>query len=175
MGSEFARYRKLVVTKYHDLALSEADVISCILKHLHDDCKRYLLLHGSLATLEQLERGLVFYDEQLRVLNFHKEAASAKGYPAFGGGKGDPKGKGKDKGNGKNGGKDQPKGDPKGKGERTRATAKVARREISTEDPLPLLLGKVVIRERMGSATTVVSLDTGPEIAGRRRPMRKPV
>ena len=116
MGSEFARYRKLVVTKYHDLALSEADVISCILKHLHDDCKRYLLLHGSLATLEQLERGLVFYDEQLRVLNFHKEAASAKGYPAFGGGKGDPKGKGKDKGNGKNGGKDQPKGDPKGKG-----------------------------------------------------------
>ena len=115
MGSEFARYRKLVVTKYHDLALSEADVISCILKHLHDDCKRYLLLHGSLATLEQLERGLVFYDEQLRVLNFHKEAASAKGYPAFGGGKGDPKGKGKDKGNGKNGGKDQ-KGDPKGKG-----------------------------------------------------------
>ena len=44
MGSEFARYRKLVVTKYHDLALSEADVISCILKHLHDDCKRYLLL-----------------------------------------------------------------------------------------------------------------------------------
>ena len=116
MGSEFARYRKLVVTKYHDLALSEADIISCILKHLHDDCKRYLLLHGSLATLEQLERGLVFYDEQLRVLNFHKEAASAKGYPAFGGGKGDPKGKGKDKGNGKNGGKDQPKGDPKGKG-----------------------------------------------------------
>ena len=59
--------------------------------------------------------------------------------------------------------------------ERTRATAKVARREISTEDLLPLLLGKVVIRERMGSATTVVSLDTGPEIAGRRRPMRKPV
>ena len=116
MGSEFARYRKLVVTKYHDLALSEADVISCILKHLHDDCKRYLLLHGSLATLEQLERGLVFYDEQLRVLNFHKEAASAKGYPAFGGGKGDPKGKGKDKGSGKSGGKDQPKGDPKGKG-----------------------------------------------------------
>ncbi|OLQ02001.1 putative transposon protein [Symbiodinium microadriaticum] len=115
MGSEFARYRKLVVTKYHDLALSEADIISCILKHLHDDCKRYLLLHGSLATLEQLERGLVFYDEQLRVLNFHKEAAGAKGYPAFGGGKGDPKGKGKDKGNGKNGGKDQ-KGDPKGKG-----------------------------------------------------------
>ena len=116
MGSEFARYRKLVVTKYHDLALSEADVISCILKHLHDDCKRYLLLHGSLATLEQLERGLVFYDEQLRVLNFHKEAASAKGYPAFGGGKGDPKGKEK-KGDpkGKHGGKDQ-KGDPKGKG-----------------------------------------------------------
>ena len=116
MGSEFARYRKLVVTKYHDLALSEADVISCILKHLHDDCKWYLLLHGSLATLEQLERGLVFYDEQLRVLNFHKEAASAKGYPAFGGGKGDPKGKEK-KGDpkGKHGGKDQ-KGDPKGKG-----------------------------------------------------------
>ena len=116
MGSEFARYRKLVVTKYHDLALSEADVISCILKHLHDDCKRYLLLHGSLATLEQLERGLVFYDEQLRVLNFHKEAASAKGYPAFGGGKGDPKGKEK-KGDpkGKHGGRDQ-KGDPKGKG-----------------------------------------------------------
>ena len=116
MGSEFARYRKLVVTKYHDLALSEADVISCILKHLHDDCKRYLLLHGSLATLEQLERGLVFYDEQLRVLNFHKEAASAKGYPAVGGGKGDPKGKEK-KGDpkGKHGGRDQ-KGDPKGKG-----------------------------------------------------------
>ena len=80
MGSGFARYRKLVVTKYHDLAFSEADVISCILKHLHDDCKWYLLLHGSLATLEQLERGLVFYDKQLRVLNFHKEAASAKGY-----------------------------------------------------------------------------------------------
>ena len=44
------------------------------------------------------------------------EAASAKGYSAFGGGKGDPKGKGKDKGNGKNGGKDQQKSDPKGKG-----------------------------------------------------------
>ena len=32
-----------------------------------------LLLHGSLATLEQLERGLVVYDEQLRVLNFSQK------------------------------------------------------------------------------------------------------
>ena len=159
MGSEFARYRKLVVTKYHDLALSEADVISCILKHLHDDCKRYLLLHGSLATLEQLERGLVFYDEQLRVLNFHKEAASAKGYPAFGG---------------KNGGKDQPKGDPKGKG-KDKGNGKGGKKGDKHRRPSSAPLGKVVIRERMGSATTVVSLDTGPEIAGRRRPMRKPV
>ena len=79
----FVRYRKLVA-KYPDLDLQHADIISCILKHLHDDCKKYLLLHGSLTTLEQLERGLVFYDEQLRVLNFHKEASNAKGFAAFG-------------------------------------------------------------------------------------------
>ena len=58
--------------------------------------------------------------------------------------------------------------------ERTRATAKVARREISKGDPLLHLLRKVVIKERMGSATTVASLDTGRGIAERRRPMRKP-
>ena len=35
----------------------------------HDNCKRHLLLHGSLATFKRLER-LVVYDEQLRVLNY---------------------------------------------------------------------------------------------------------
>ena len=53
MISDFVRYRKLVVAKYPDLDLQHADIISCILKHLHDDCKKYLLLHGSLTTLEQ--------------------------------------------------------------------------------------------------------------------------
>ena len=46
MISDFVRYRKLVVAKYPDLDLQHADIISCILKHLHDDCKKYLLLHG---------------------------------------------------------------------------------------------------------------------------------
>ena len=110
MISDFVRYRKLVVAKYPDLDLQHADIISCILKHLHDDCKKYLLLHGSLTTLEQLERGLVFYDEQLRVLNFHKEASHAKGFAAFGA---DQPDKGKGKGKGKDHGKD---GEEKGKG-----------------------------------------------------------
>ena len=110
MISDFVRYRKLVVAKYPDLDLQHADIISCILKQLHDDCKKYLLLHGSLTTLEQLERGLVFYDEQLRVLNFHKEASHAKGFAAFGA---DQPDKGKGKGKGKDHGKD---GEEKGKG-----------------------------------------------------------
>ena len=94
--SDFVRYRKLVVAKYPDLDLQHADIISCVLKHL--------LLHGSLTTLEQLERGLVFYDEQLRVLNFHKEASNAKSFATFGGDrqeKGEPKGNGGGKDHGK--------------------------------------------------------------------------
>ena len=40
MISDFVRFRKLVVAKYPDLDLQHADIISCILKHLHDDCKK---------------------------------------------------------------------------------------------------------------------------------------
>ena len=105
--------------KCPDLDLQHVDIISCILKQLHDDCKKSLLLHGPLTTLEQLERGLAFYDEQLRVLNFHKEASNAKGFAAFGGDrpeKGEPKGKGGGKDHGKDGGKDKGKGKGKEKG-----------------------------------------------------------
>ena len=77
MGFEFARYRKLVVTKYHDGSLRSR-------RHqLHFEAFACGICYLCLAT----RTSAVFHDEQLRILNFHKEAASAKGYPVLVAGK----------------------------------------------------------------------------------------
>ena len=176
MISDFVRYRKLVVAKFPDLDLQHADIISCILKHLHDDCKKYLLLHGSLTTLEQLERGLVFYDEQLRVLNFHKEASHAKGFAAFGADqpdKGQPKGKGKDHG------KD---GEEKGKGKgRTKGRARTKEPKVVARKAVARIAGRGVLpqlarrSQEPVTVTTATSLATGPMSAESASLMRRPL
>ena len=114
--TELLKYDSQIKPRFPELAVTEQEAILAVLRHLDEEAKRYLLLHGTTSSLEALMRGLQFYDEQLRVLTFQKEHQPGKFLNAFADqGKGKD-GKGKD-GKGKDGkGKDGKgkKGDPKG-------------------------------------------------------------
>ena len=114
--TELLKYDSQIKPRFPELAVTEQEAILAVLRHLDEEAKRYLLLHGTTSSLDALMRGLQFYDEQLRVLTFQKEHQPGKFLNAFADqGKGKD-GKGKD-GKGKDGkGKDGKgkKGDPKG-------------------------------------------------------------
>ena len=114
--TELLKYDSQIKPRFPELAITEQEAILAVLRHLDEEAKRYLLLHGTTSSLDALMRGLQFYDEQLRVLTFQKEHQPGKFLNAFADqGKGKD-GKGKD-GKGKDGkGKDGKgkKGDPKG-------------------------------------------------------------
>ena len=126
---ELLKYETLISKRFPELVLNEQEAVLHILRFLDEDAKRYLLLHQTTSGMEAMMRGLQFYDEQLRVLNFQKEHhgfASAFGSGKDGKGK-DGKGKkGKD-GKGKKG--DKPDKPGKGKGEEKKEG--VANREPS--------------------------------------------
>ena len=114
--TELLKCETLISKRFPELVISEQEAVLHILRFLDEDAKRYLLLHQTTSGMEAMMRGLQFYDEQLRVLNFQKEHhsfASAFGSEKDGKGK-DGKGKkGKD-GKGKKG--DKPDKSGKGKG-----------------------------------------------------------
>ena len=108
--TELLKYDSQIKPRFPELAVSEQEAILAVLRHLDEEAKRYLLLHGTTSSLEALMRGLQFYDEQLRVLTFQKEHQPGKFLNAFA-----DQGKGKD-GKGKDGkGKDGKGKDGKGK------------------------------------------------------------
>ena len=118
--TEIMKYEAQIGGKFPELSLTEQESILFLLKHIDDESKRYLLLHHKTDTLSNMLAGLQFYDEQLRVLQFQKEAPSGLGNAFQGKGQGDDdyEGKGdRDKGKGKKGKEQGKKGkEPKGKG-----------------------------------------------------------
>ena len=122
---EIAKFLRLTAG-FPDLALSEADRCMVVLRNLDVEVKKYVLLHATVDSMEQLETALKFYDANLKILTFQekdgkgaKEHANALTFDDKGKGKKGDKGKekgkkGKDK-DGKNG-KEKEKGkDGKGK------------------------------------------------------------
>ena len=115
--TELLKYDSQIKPRFPEPAITEQEAILAVLRHLGDEAKRYLLLHGTTSSLDGLDalmRGLQFYE--VAVLTFQKEHQPGKFLNAFADqGKGKD-GKGKD-GKGKDGkGKDGKgrKGDSKG-------------------------------------------------------------
>ena len=140
--TELLRFEAQISNRFPELKITEQEAVLHVLKFLDEDAKRYLLLHQTTSGLQPMMRGLQFYDEQLRVLNFQKEHhgfASAFGSGKDGKGK-DSKGKdgkgkkgekGKD-GKGKSSGKSG-KGDGKpkiGKGSSNREPSKAKKTDV---------------------------------------------
>ena len=140
--TELLRFEAQISNRFPELKIAEQEAVLHVLKFLDEDAKRYLLLHQTTSGLQPMMRGLQFYDEQLRVLNFQKEHhgfASAFGSGKDGKGK-DSKGKdgkgkkgekGKD-GKGKSSGKSG-KGDGKpktGKGSSNREPSKAKKTDV---------------------------------------------
>ena len=140
--TELLRFEAQISNRFPELKITEQEAVLHVLKFLDEDAKRYLLLHQTASGLQPMMRGLQFYDEQLRVLNFQKEHhgfASAFGSGKDGKGK-DSKGKdgkgkkgekGKD-GKGKSSGKSG-KGDGKpkiGKGSSNREPSKAKKTDV---------------------------------------------
>ena len=140
--TELLRFEAQISNRFPELKITEQEAVLHVLKFLDEDAKRYLLLHQTTSGLQPMMRGLQFYDEQLRVLNFQKEHhgfASAFGSGKDGKGK-DSKGKdgkgkkgekGKD-GKGKSSGKTG-KGDGKpktGKGSSNREPSKAKKTDV---------------------------------------------
>ena len=140
--TELLRFEAQISNRFPELKITEQEAVLHVLKFLDEDAKRYLLLHQTTSGLQPMMRGLQFYDEQLRVLNFQKEHhgfASAFGSGKDGRGK-DSKGKdgkgkkgekGKD-GKGKSSGKSG-KGDGKpktGKGSSNREPSKAKKTDV---------------------------------------------
>ena len=112
--TELLKFEAQISNRFPELKITEQEAVLHVLKFLDEDAKRYLLLHQTTSGLQPMMRGLQFYDEQLRVLNFQKEHhgfASAFGNGKDGKGK---DGKGKD-GKGKKGNKGKD-GKPKSSG-----------------------------------------------------------
>ena len=112
--TELLKFEAQISDRFPELKITEQEAVLHVLKFLDEDAKRYLLLHQTTSGLQPMMRGLQFYDEQLRVLNFQKEHhgfASAFGTGKDGKGK---DGKGKD-GKGKKGNKGKD-GKPKSSG-----------------------------------------------------------
>ena len=71
--TELLKYDSQIRPRFPELEITEQEAILAVLRHLDEEAKRYLLLHGTTSSLDALMRGLQFYDEQLRVLTFQKE------------------------------------------------------------------------------------------------------
>ena len=89
--TELLRFEAQISNRFPELKITEQEAVLHVLKFLDEDAKRYLLLRQTTSGLQPMMRGLQFYDEQLRVLNFQKEHHGFAS--AFGSGK---DGKGKD-------------------------------------------------------------------------------
>ena len=89
--TELLKYETLISKRFPELVINEQEAVLHILRFVDEDAKRYLLLHQTTSGMEAMMRGLQFYDEHLRVLNFQKEHHGFAS--AFGTGK---DGKGKD-------------------------------------------------------------------------------
>ena len=133
--TELLKYETLISKRFPELVINEQEAVLHILRFLDEDAKRYLLLHQTTSGMEAMMRGLQFYDEQLRVLNFQKEHhgfASAFGSGKEGKGKEGKGKKGKD-GKGKKGDKPDKPGKGKGKEKKDGATNREPSRAKKTD------------------------------------------